>query len=171
MNKSTIVKIENVWLITALSLFLACGDSNSGENTKKTAEKQANSVVFAVENYYFAIKENDKYRQYNKAIYHRGDEIYLLLNNVGTFARGKDSLNNADMIMTVKDAVGQVITTRKNLFGQNGHADFENNILNKPYASYESDVNDKPGKYSMTVIIYDLVKNDSIVIEDDFFIE
>ena len=75
------------------------------------------------------------------------------------------------MRLEVTDAIGQIITIRENLFGERGHSDFKKNILSSPYASYSSDLNDKPGKYSMMVTVYDLVSNDSIVIYDDFFLE
>ncbi len=163
--------MRNTLIIVSLLFLCACGGGESNKNEAEKSETQKEQNILAVENYYFAIKEQDNYRQYNKAIYHRGDEIFLLMNNVGKFARDADSLNNANMSMEVKDAVGQTVISRKDLFGKKGHADFKNDVLKKPYVSYESSAKNKPGKYSIKVTIYDLVKNDSIVIEDDFYIE
>ncbi len=156
-------------IITSLST--SCDKTNNTETTDVKVKETTQVKPFSVGTYNFAIKENGKFINYNKAIYHKGDEIFLVLSDVGTFARGDDSLNRAEMKMLVKDGVGQVISMRDKLFGSRGHGNFNNDILQSPYASYSSDSKDQPGKYSMMVVIYDLVKNDSIVIEDDFYIE
>ncbi len=160
------------YTFTIISVFFAtCNDKKSDKSVEQSTEQAPEVRPFSIENYNFAIKKNGKFIQYNKAIYQRGDEIFLVLKNVGSFARGTDSLNRAEMTVEVKDAVGQVISPKRKLFGNKGHADFKDNILKSPYAAYTSDSKDKPGKYSMYITIYDLVKNDSIVIEDDFYIE
>ena len=48
---------------------------------------------------------------------------------------------------------------------------FKNNMIKEPNATYSSDLKDKPGKYTMTVTIYDLIRKDSIVVSDDFYLE
>jgi hypothetical protein len=146
---------------------------NSSDKESENADSLqiVQNKTFAVGDYNFAILQGAEFMKYNKAIYHRGDEVFMVLENVGPFARGADSLNHAEMKLEVTDAIGQVITIRENLFGKRGHGDFTNNILEKPYASYASDLKDKPGKYSMSVTVFDLVRNDSIVIYDDFFLE
>ncbi len=164
----------NCILLFAGALILlstSCDDTNNDKTTDVEVKETPQVKPFSVGNYNFAIKENGKFVNYNKAIYHKGDEIFLVLSDVGTFARGDDSLNRAEMKMLIKDGVGQVISMRDKLFGSRGHGNFNNDMLKAPYASYSSDSKDKPGKYSMTVVIYDLIKNDSIVIEDDFYIE
>lgn len=164
---------EISFLIFAFSLIFfinSCGsEENSNNNTDTLKILQTRS--FSVSDYNFAILEGDKFIQYNKAIYHRGDEVYLVLEDVGPFARGVDSLNHAEMKLEVTDAIGQIITIRENIFGARGHNNFPNNMLSSPYASFSSGVNDKPGKYSMSVTVYDLVRKDSIVVYDDFFLE
>ena len=148
----------------------SCG-SDEQNNEESDTIKLSQLRTFSVSDYNFAILEDNKFIQYNKAIYHRGDEVYMVLEDVGPFARGADSLNHAEMRLEVTDAIGQIITIRENLFGARGHGDFTNDILDSPYASYSSDLNDKPGKYSMSVTIYDLIRKDSIVVFDDFFLE
>ncbi len=168
------IKFLNYILLCAgvLILLSASCDDTKSDKTADTEVKETPLVKpFSVANYNFAIKENGKFVNYNKAIYQKGDEIFLVLSDVGTFARGDDSLNRAEMKMIVKNGVGQVISMRDKLFGSRGHGNFTNNILQSPYASYSSDSKDQPGKYSMQIVIYDMVKNDSIVIEDDFYIE
>lgn len=148
----------------------ACNSSDKegeGSDSLKVLQKRA----FSVTDYNFAILQDTGFIKYNKAIYQRGDQVYMVLENVGPFARGADSLNHAEMKLEVTDAIGQVITIREGLFGKRGHGDFTNDFLDKPYAYYSSDLNDKPGKYSMTVTIFDLTRKDSIVIYDDFFLE
>jgi len=146
-------------------------NSSDKENRSADSLQISQKRTFSVSDYNFAILQGSEFIQYNKAIYHRGDEVYMVLEDVGPFVRGADSLNHAEMRLEVTDAIGQVITIRENLFGDRGHGDFTKNILNNPYASYSSDLKDKPGKYSMMVTVYDLVRKDSIVIYDDFFLE
>ncbi len=155
-----------------INLFVidSCNSSNQ-ENDESDSLRVSQNRPFSVDDYNFAILQGTKFIQYNKAIYHRGDEVYIVLDNVGPFARGTDSLNHAEMKLEVTDAIGQVITLRENLFGERGHGNFSNNMLSKPYASYSSDINDKPGKYSIKLTILDLIRKDSIVISDDFFLE
>ncbi len=172
MKKSIINLIYYIAIAGILSLLSANCNNSDNENTENVEVKtMQKSKPFSVGNYNFAIKENGRFVNYNKAIYHRGDEIFLVLSDVGTFERDADSLNHAEMKMIITDAVGQVVSKRDHLFGKKGHANFKNNMLKSPYASYSSDSNDEPGKYSIKVVVYDLVRNDSIEIEDDFYIE
>ncbi|MBN1252600.1 MAG: hypothetical protein JXR51_00900 [Bacteroidales bacterium] len=164
-----------IFLIFISITFHMCKNRNDNNSNSKNQETDTNSIVenkkLNVEDYDFAIMENRNFIQYNKAIYQRGDEVYFVLKNVGEFVKGADSLNNAEMKLEVYDAIGQLVMTRSNLFGSSGHANFENNILKAPYASYSSSKNDKIGKYSIKVTVYDIIKNDSISISDDFFLE
>ncbi len=161
-------------IITAL-IFIVIISSSCGSDKKKTDVSDSTKIQvvkpFSVGNYNFAILENAKFIPYNKAIYHRGDEVYMVLENVGPFAKDKDSLNHAEMKMEVTNSIGELVTRRENLFGSRGEGNFKNNILKSPYASYESDLKDKPGKFTLSVTIYDLLKKDSIVVSDDFFLE
>ena len=166
----------NNLLISALIIIIitsACSNSEKGKTTNNTQNESKKELVrkFIIEDYDFAILENKKFIPYNKAIYHRGDDIYMVLKNVGQFAIGKDSLNNAEMKLEIFDAIGQTVTVRKNLFGERGHTKFDNNILKKPYALYETDNNNKIGKYNFKVTIYDLISGDSTSVNDDFYIE
>jgi len=164
-------KISVALLIFAqIIMVCSCGSENN-TNGKSDTLQITQIRNFSVSDYNFAILEGNKFIQYNKAIYHRGDEVYMVLEDVGPFAQGRDSLNHAEMKLEVTDAIGQVITLRDNIFGQRGHSRFTNNMLSSPYASFTSSQNDKPGKYSMTVTIYYLIRNDSIVVYDDFFLE
>jgi hypothetical protein len=158
-------------IISGLIIMLpACGpDNGDEEETDSVGKFEAKS--FSVENYNFAILENKEFITYNKAIYHRGDEVYLVLENVGPFLVGPDSLNHAEMKLKVVDAVGETVIERDSLFGTNGHQRFPNNIIKKPFGSFPSNVNNKPGKYTIYITVYDLVRNDSIPIQDDFYLE
>ncbi len=166
--------------IITLFLFVSILNSCKNENHNNSDMNNLNSDTLSlniikhklqIEDYDFSILENRKFIQYNKAIYQRGDEVYFVLKNVGKFARGKDSLNKAEMKLEVFDAIGQIVTVRNNLFGISGHADFKNNILKAPYASFSSAKNNKIGKYTMKITVYDLNKEDSISVSDDFFLE
>jgi hypothetical protein len=158
-------------IISAIIIVLTSCGNNKEEQDESDSSKAGAVKPFSVANYNFAILENKKFINYNKAIYHRGDEVFLVLENVGPFHLGPDSLNRAEMKLKVTDAIGQVITERDSLFGERGHSRFTNNILNSPYGSFESTAKNLPGKYTMCVTIFDMVKMDSIVVCDDFFIE
>ena len=156
--------------IVCLFTSSSCGSDNN-ENGNSDTIKTSLARNFSVSDYNFAILENKEFIKYNKAIYQRGDEVYMVLEDVGPLARGSDSLNHAEMKLEVVDAIGQEVTLRENLFGVRGHRDFPDNMLKEPYASYSSELKDKPGKYTMTVTIYDLIRKDSIVVSDDFYLE
>ncbi|RLD84591.1 MAG: hypothetical protein DRJ10_00745 [Bacteroidetes bacterium] len=169
MNK--LLFISTLILIFAVT---ACKFSDQKSNTDSDQQKEKKELVrkLLIEDYDFAVLDsNNKPIPYNKAIYHRGDEVFMVLKNVGRFARGKDSLNHAEMKVEIFDAIGQRISIRENLFGPDGHSDFNDNILRKPYGSYETNLDDKIGKHSFKVTIYDLVSGDSTSVSDDFFIE
>jgi hypothetical protein len=161
---------KNFWLSIIsfiLVISVACNPKeNDGEKTDKPENKP-----FAVADYNFSIKENNKFIPYNKAIYHRGDEVFLVLENVGPFMPDRDSLNHAEMKLVVTDAIGQIIVRRDSLFGERGHGKFKENMLTKPFGSFVSNMNNPPGKYSICLTVYDLVRRDSIVVCDDFFLE
>ncbi len=159
--------------MASIFIVMLCGSCSSNEKKTNDSDSTTVQVVkpFSVGNYNFAILENTKFIPYNKAIYHRGDNVYMVLENVGPFAKDKDSLNHAQMKLEVTNSIGEVITVNDTVFRSHGHKNFLNNIIKSPYALYESDKNEKPGKYTMTVTVYDLMKKDSIVVSDDFFLE
>ena len=72
------------------------------------------------------------------------------------------------MKLEIFDAIGQVVSIRENLFGKRGHTDFKDNIIKKPYASYETDNDNKIGKYNFKITIYDLISKDSTSVEEQF---
>jgi len=160
-------------LMASFVILMLCESCSSNEKKSNDSDSSTVQVVkpFSVGNYNFAILENTKFIPYNKAIYHRGDEVFMVLENVGPFVKDKDSLNHAEMKLEVTNSIGELIIRRENLFGARGENNFPNNMLKSPYASYESDQSNKPGKYTMSVTIYDLLKKDSIVVSDDFFLE
>jgi len=161
------------FLFSFTFVVIFCG--SCGSDTKKTDETDSVKVqqtkAFSVGDYNFGILENTKFIPYDKAIYHRGDEVYMVLENVGPFSKGPDSLNHAEMKMEVVDAIGELVIRNDKLFGERGVKNFTDNTLKRPAAHYKSEINNKPGKYTMTVTIYDLLKKDSIVVSDDFFLE
>ena len=167
MNKLLIISV----LIFNFSI-IACNSSDKkNNNDSDQQQKKELARKLLIEDYDFAVFENKKFIPYNKAIFHRGDEVFMVLKNVGQFARGTDSLNHAEMKMEIFDAIGQRVSILENIFGPSGHDDFKDNIIKQPYASYETDLNDKVGKYNFKVTIYDLISGDSTSVSDDFFIE
>jgi hypothetical protein len=161
---------KSIFLITAF-IFLSNACGNNSQDASNTQQNNSTSLKLHIEDYDFSVRGNNKFIPYNKAIYQRGDEVYLVLKNVGPFARGKDSLNRAEMKMEILNAIGETVASRNNLFGERGHADFDNNILKQPYASYSTDNNDEIGKYTFKITVYDLIRGDSTSVSDDFYIE
>jgi hypothetical protein len=170
MRKTNLFILFIIIISGLIMLPPACG-TNGDQKDETDTTKNFVAKSFSVANYNFAIIENGKFVTYNKAIYHRGDEIGLLLENVGPFLLGPDSLNHAEMKLKVTDAIGQLIVERDSLFGERGHKRFMNNILPKPYGSFESSQKNLPGKYTFCLTIYDLIRRDSIVVCDDFYLE
>jgi hypothetical protein len=161
--------------LSLAALFLIIFNSSCGSGEKKEDIKDSIAIQqvkpFSLDNYKFAILENSSFIPYNKAIYHRGDKVYMVLENVGPFAFDSDSLNHAEMRIEVTNAIGELIYKQDSLFGPSGKRNFPNGIIKAPYAGYQSDDKNKPGKHTMTLVVYDLIKRDSIVISDDFFLE
>ncbi|NJO87910.1 MAG: hypothetical protein HC831_02325 [Chloroflexia bacterium] len=85
----------------------SCNSSDKERENIDSLQKVQNKT-FAVGDYNFAILQGSEFIKYNKAIYQRGDEVYMVLENIGPFARGTDSLNHAEMKLEVTDAIGQV---------------------------------------------------------------
>jgi hypothetical protein len=171
MKKSN--KVFPVFLILTLGILfmlVSCGNQEETDEQEEPTEV-FEAKTFSVANYNFAILENKKFIQYNKAIYHRGDEVYLVLENVGPFMVGNDSLNHAEMKIHVSNAIGKTVVLRESVLGDRGKKRFIGNILASPYGSFSSSASDLPGKYTFCITIYDLVKKDSIVVCDDFFLE
>jgi hypothetical protein len=170
MRKTNLFILFIIIISGLIMLPPACGTS---EDQKDETDTVKNFVAksFSVGNYNFAIRENNKFIPYNKAIYHRGDEVFLVLENVGPFLLGPDSLNHAEMKLKVTDAIGQPIVARDSLFGAAGHKRFVNNTIPSPYGSFESLQKNLPGKYTICVTIFDLIRKDSIVVCDDFYLE
>ncbi|MEN8121178.1 MAG: hypothetical protein ABFS35_12555 [Bacteroidota bacterium] len=168
MNKLLIISVLIFNFVVA-----ACNPSDKKNNNDPDQLQEKKELVrkLLIEDYDFAVLENKKFIPYNKAIYHRGDEVYMVLKNVGQFARGTDSLNHAEMKVEIFDAIGQRVSIGENFFGSKGHANFDDNIIKQPYAWHETDLNDKVGKYNFKVTIYDLISGDSTSVSDDFFIE
>ena len=169
MNKLSIISILILFFFV-----VACNSSDKKNNNDANQQQEKKKLVrkLLIEDYDFAVLDtNNKPIPYNKAIYHRGDEVFMVLKNVGQFARGKDTLNHAEMKVEIFDAIGQKIYLRENLFGARGHTNFKDNIIKQPYASYVTDHKDKIGKHNFKVTIYDLVSGDSTSVSDDFVIE
>ncbi len=163
------MKTNIILLIVFALLSNGCGNKSKDETDNRQNKKITQKLH--IEDYDFSVMNNNSFIIYNKAIYQRGDEVYFVLKNVGPFARGKDSLNRAEMKMEILNAIGETVAYKDKLFGERGHADFNNNILKQPYASYSTDRKDEIGKYTFKVTVYDLISGDSTSVSDDFYIE
>ncbi len=163
--------MKNLIVILSISglIFFACNNNQDTDSGIQSSEKPPK---LHIKDYNFSVLDKTgKFIPYDKAIYQRGDEVLMVLSDVGPFHRGTDSLNRAEMKMEIFNTLGEKIISRENLFGERGHADFENDILKNPYASYQTDIKDKIGRYTFKVTIYDLIAGDSTSIQENFTIE
>lgn len=89
--------------------------------------------------------------------YTRGEKIYFVLLNVGKFQQDAQGLNNFDMDMKITNSDGKVVLERKALLGKNGHVKLPNDTAASPHVMVPTSENVKPGKYKITVTIYDKI--------------
>jgi len=80
-----------------------------------------------------------------------------VLVNVGPFKKGEDGLNWIEMDMEVRDPNGNIIFSEKGMLGENGHVNLPNNMATSPYGTFYTTTDLAPGKYKMTLTIYDKV--------------
>ena len=80
MNKILIVSAIILGLIITSCKSTQKEDNDSDEDQ----DKKELTRKLIIEDYDFAILENKKFIPYNKAIYHRGDEVFMVLKKCWT---------------------------------------------------------------------------------------
>jgi hypothetical protein len=101
-------------------------------------------------------------------VFSRGEDIDLILYNVGPFKEGEDGLHWFDMDLEVLDEDGNVVFSQTEMLGDNGHLKLENGIAGTPYATFSPNESMDAGKYRMKVHIYDRVGDGKATVTKSF---
>ena len=104
-------------------------------------------------------------------VFTRGEDVHLILYNVGKFKEGEDGLHWFDMDLEVSDEDGNVIFDQTGLLGENGHLKLENGKASSPFATFTPNDNIDPGNYRIKVRIYDKVGNGKATVSKSFTLE
>ena len=129
------------------------------------------SFGLTAEDSVLAKSEGGSWQQASDSTFQRGDDIALILLNVRGFEKGDDGLNKMDIDLQVKDPEGEVIFMQKDMLGEEGHVNLENNIANSPYGSFSSTEELEPGRYTIKVRVRDEVGGGSTSKSKTFTLE
>ncbi|MCP5051339.1 MAG: hypothetical protein GY940_29505 [bacterium] len=88
-------------------------------------------------------------------LYRRGEDVYLLFREVGTFKRGMDGKHKMDLDMKVTGPTGNIVLDQTDLLGEGGHSVLRNGVASSPHGIFQSHVGLQPGPYRMTLTIRD----------------
>jgi len=170
-----VLSIFSVFMLIMLNFWSlqSCSDSNGNTSADSTKIEGDTSPVnnLTIEGFYFAKKTESGVQKTEQPVFKRGDEIYLVLQNVGEFSRGTDGLNHIELHMSISNSIGEIVAKERNILKQKGNLDLKENIAKKPFAKYKSTKEDEPGTFRFTIAVVDLIKNDSTFVEADYFLE
>jgi len=91
------------------------------------------------------------------AVFKRGEDVHLILLNVGPFKQDEAGLNWFDLDMEVAGPDGKVLLSETSMLGDAGHMTLENNHAKSPYGSCTHTNDLQPGKYKFSLTIYDKI--------------
>lgn len=115
------------------------------------------SVGLSVEDTVLAVKTDDQWNVSESNVFQRGDIVGLVMLNVSGFKKGDDNLNWMEIDVQVKGPNGEIILDEKELLGEAGHMDMENNTAESPVGSFYTTPDLDSGEYVLTVTVYDKV--------------
>ncbi len=134
-------------LLSIIALFTACNFE---------ANESSVSFMLGVEDKTFARMGDDgTLEKITDNVFEQGEEVHMVLINAGPFKKGEDGLNWFEMNLEVLDASGKVILHEKELLGEGGHIDLENNMAASPFATFFNTKSVAPGEYTFRLVIYD----------------
>lgn len=90
------------------------------------------------------------------SIFHRGEDVTLVLLKTGKFKKGSDGKNWLDMDMYVKTPQGKILASQKSLLGDQGKVVLKDDIAD-PNGTVNTTPKVEPGVYQMTLNVYDRV--------------
>lgn len=91
------------------------------------------------------------------AVFQRGEDVHLVLLNVGPFKKDDSGLNWFDLDMKITGPGENVILEETGMLGEAGHIALDNNRVSSPYATCSTTTDMAPGKYKFTITIYDKI--------------
>jgi len=117
------------------------------------------SKLISIEDYTFARSgEGDQLTAIDlPAVYKRGEDVHLVLQNVGPFKKDDAGLNWFDMDMEITGPDDEILLSQTGMLGDEGHIALENNTAPSPYATCHTTTDIAPGKYKFKLIIYDRI--------------
>lgn len=117
------------------------------------------SKLISIENYTFArTGEGGQLEAVSDpVVFKRGDDVHLVLQNVGPFKKDESGLNWFDIDMKITAPDETVILEKTGMLGDAGHIVLENNRASSPYATCSTTTDLAPGKYKFTITIYDKI--------------
>ena len=124
-----------------------------------------------IEDSMLARYEGGEWHPVDDAVFNKGDEIGLILLNVGKFSRGEDGLNWLDIDVELKDPSGKVILSEEGILGSSGKADLKDDIAPKPVGSVNTIDDMETGKYTIKVTVHDKVSGNKASTSRTFMIE
>ncbi len=104
-------------------------------------------------------------------VFHPGEEVSMILYNVGKFKKGEDGLCELDMDMEVLNSEGQTVFSASELLGEGGHLLLDNGYAGTPNATFSTTENTPTGDYTMKVRIYDQVGKGSATVSMKFSLQ
>lgn len=117
------------------------------------------SKLISIEDYTFACTgDSDQLVAVdNPAVFKRGDDVHLVLQNVGPFKKADDGLNWFDLDMEITGPDGVILLSQTGMLGDGGHIALENNRAKSPFATCTTTPDVVPGKYKFKLTIYDKI--------------
>ncbi len=129
------------------------------------------SVGISVEDSELARISEGVVQSSDNGVFSRGEDIHLILYNVGKFKQGEDSLYWFDMDLEVLNENDSLMFSQTGLLGDNGHLLLENGTASSPYATFSPNESMEPGKYRMKVSVYDKVGKGKVTVTKTFSLE
>lgn len=166
--KTILIFILSFSLLTLISC-----ENLKNDDSDKTKQDTVKTVSdkFEFERYYFAKKMPSGIEEIQSAVYKRGEDIILVMLNVGKFKRDAFGKNKMELKMEIKDKIGIIVEQQDNILNKRGYKKLINNVAKSPFARYKTAKTDNPGTYLFTLTAVDLIANDSITISAEYFLE
>lgn len=138
-------RVLRFFCITLISVFLV---SCTGSST---------SVLVSIDDYIFARTGDDGQLEKvdDPAVFQKGENVHLVLLDVGPFKKDDTGLNWFDINMEITDPDGNIVLSDTAMLGEAGHIALDNNRAQSPYGSCTNTADLEPGKYKFKLTIYD----------------
>ena len=122
-----------------------------------TYEKSANIGINAEGGGTFAKMVGETLTPVKEPVFKRGENVYYVMFNVGPFEEGEDGKHWMDVDMQIRGPDKELVLQQENLLGEKGRLYFPEGYAKSPFGAYETTTALKPGRYEMTLSIYDRI--------------